>query len=129
MAIRKGLFQAEDGALRCGWCQASPAYRDYHDREWVSFPVTRSIAVSSRSCFPASRAFRPASAGSTILNKREAFRRAFANFDAARAVARFGERDVTRLLADAGIVRHRGKIESTIGSTGVWHRQRKLPPR
>jgi DNA-3-methyladenine glycosylase I len=111
MAIRKGLFQAEDGALRCGWCQASPAYRDYHDREW-GFPVTDDRRLFEKLCL---EGFQAGLSWLTILNKREAFRRAFANFDAVR-VARFGERDVTRLLADAGIVRHRGKIESTINN-------------
>jgi DNA-3-methyladenine glycosylase I len=113
VAIRKGLFQAEDGVLRCGWCQASPAYRHYHDREW-GFPVTDDRRLFEKLCL---EGFQAGLSWLTILNKREAFRRAFANFDAAR-VARFGERDVARLLADAGIVRHRGKIESTINNAG-----------
>jgi DNA-3-methyladenine glycosylase I len=111
MAIRKGLFQAEDGMLRCGWCQASAAYRHYHDHEW-GFPVTDDRRLFEKLCL---EGFQAGLSWLTILNKRESFRRAFANFDAER-VARFRERDVERLLADAGIVRHRGKIESTINN-------------
>jgi DNA-3-methyladenine glycosylase I len=111
MALRKGLFQAEDGMLRCGWCQASDAYRDYHDREW-GFPVTDERRLFEKLCL---EGFQAGLSWLTILNKREAFRRAFFNFDAAR-IARFGERDVLRLLDDAGIVRHRGKIEATINN-------------
>jgi DNA-3-methyladenine glycosylase I len=111
MTSGRGLFQADDGVLRCAWCQASPAYRDYHDREW-GFPVTDDRRLFEKLCL---EGFQAGLSWLTILNKREAFRRGFANFDAER-VARFGERDVTRLLADAGIVRHRGKIESTINN-------------
>jgi DNA-3-methyladenine glycosylase I len=111
MTTGRGLFQADDGVLRCAWCQASQAYRDYHDREW-GFPVTDDRRLFEKLCL---EGFQAGLSWLTILNKREAFRRGFANFDAER-VARFGERDVTRLLADAGIVRHRGKIESTINN-------------
>jgi DNA-3-methyladenine glycosylase I len=111
MAARKGLFEAEDGMLRCAWCRASEAYRRYHDREW-GFPVTDDRRLFEKLCL---EGFQAGLSWLTILNKREAFRLAFADFDAER-VARFGEREVTRLLADAGIVRHRGKIESTINN-------------
>jgi DNA-3-methyladenine glycosylase I len=111
MTAAKGLFQADDGVPRCAWCQASPAYRDYHDHEW-GFPVTDDRRLFEKLCL---EGFQAGLSWLTILNKRENFRRAFANFDAKR-VARFGERDVARLLADAGIVRHRGKIESTINN-------------
>ena len=111
MTSAGGLFEADDGVLRCAWCQASPAYRDYHDREW-GFPVTDDRRLFEKLCL---EGFQAGLSWLTILNKRESFRRGFANFDAER-VARFGERDVTRLLADAGIVRHRGKIESTINN-------------
>jgi DNA-3-methyladenine glycosylase I len=111
MVAAKGIFQADDGMPRCAWCQASPGYRDYHDREW-GFPVTDDRRLFEKICL---EGFQAGLSWLTILNKREAFRRGFANFDAER-VARFGEREVTRLLGDAGIVRHRGKIESTINN-------------
>jgi DNA-3-methyladenine glycosylase I len=97
--------------LRCAWCRASEAYRRYHDREW-GFPVTDDRRLFEKLCL---EGFQAGLSWLTILNKREAFRLAFADFDVER-VARFGEREVTRLLADAGIVRHRGKIESTINN-------------
>jgi len=111
MASASGLFTAEDGRPRCFWCAASPAYRAYHDSEW-GFPVGDDRRLFEKLCL---EGFQSGLSWLTILNKREAFRRAFANFDAER-VARFGARDVTRLLGDAGIVRHRGKIESTINN-------------
>lgn len=111
MSIRPGLFKAEDGVLRCGWCQATPTYQHYHDHEW-GFPVTDDRRLFEKLCL---EGFQAGLSWLTILNKREAFRSAFANFDAER-IARFDERDVARLLADAGIVRHRGKIESTINN-------------
>jgi DNA-3-methyladenine glycosylase I len=106
-----GLFIAEDGAARCGWCQATPAYRHYHDHEW-GFPVSDDRRLFEKLCL---EGFQAGLSWLTILNKREAFRAAFANFDAER-VARFDAADVARLLADAGIVRHRGKIESTVNN-------------
>jgi DNA-3-methyladenine glycosylase I len=106
-----GLFTADDGAARCRWCAASDAYRHYHDHEW-GFPVTDDRRLFEKLCL---EGFQAGLSWLTILNKCEAFRAAFANFEAER-VARFGERDVARLLDDAGIVRHRGKIESTINN-------------
>jgi len=111
MSARDGLFSDEAGVRRCAWCQSSPAYRDYHDREW-GFPVDDDTRLFEKLCL---EGFQAGLSWLTILNKREAFRRAFAGFDAAR-IARFGARDVERLLGDAGIVRHRGKIESTINN-------------
>ena len=111
MSVRPGLFKGDDGALRCGWCQATPAYQHYHDHEW-GFPVTDDRRLFEKLCL---EGFQAGLSWLTILNKREAFRAAFANFEAER-IARFGARDVTRLLTDAGIVRHRGKIESTINN-------------
>ena len=108
---RPGLFKGADGALRCLWCQATPAYQDYHDHEW-GFPVTDDRRLFEKLCL---EGFQAGLSWLTILNKREAFRNAFVNFDAER-IARFGEADIARLLADAGIVRHRGKIESTINN-------------
>jgi DNA-3-methyladenine glycosylase I len=108
-----GLFTADDGRARCVWCQATPAYRHYHDHdhEW-GFPVTDDTRLFEKLCL---EGFQSGLSWLTILNKREHFRRAFDGFDAER-VACYGARDVKRLLADAGIVRHRGKIESTINN-------------
>src|SRR6187402_325122 len=111
MSGRDGLFSDEAGVRRCAWCQSSPAYRDYHDREW-GFPVDDDTRLFEKMCL---EGFQAGLSWLTILNKREAFRRAFAGFDAAR-VARFGAKDIERLLGDAGIVRHRGKIESAINN-------------
>jgi len=105
-----GLFE-EDGVVRCAWCRPSQAYRDYHDREW-GFPVDDDHRLFEKLCL---EGFQAGLSWQTILHKREAFRRGFAGFDP-HAVARFGAADVARLLADAGIVRHRGKIESAIGN-------------
>ena len=105
-----GLFE-EDGVVRCAWCRPSQAYRDYHDREW-GFPVDDDRRLFEKLCL---EGFQAGLSWQTILHKREAFRRGFAGFDP-HAVARFGADDVARLLADAGIVRHRGKIESAIGN-------------
>ena len=106
-----GLFAGADGALRCHWCRASPAYQHYHDHEW-GFPVGDDRRLFEKLCL---EGFQAGLSWLTILNKREAFRSAFANFDAERVV-RFDDSDVARLLADAGIVRHRGKIESTLNN-------------
>jgi len=111
MTAKNGLFDAGDGRLRCFWCQASEPYRAYHDHEW-GFPVSDDRRLFEKLCL---EGFQAGLSWLTILNKREAFRAGFANFEAER-VARFGEKDVARLLADAGIVRHRGKIESTINN-------------
>ena len=108
---RPGLFTGEDGALRCRWCESTSAYRHYHDHEW-GFPVTDDRRLFEKLCL---EGFQAGLSWLTILNKREAFRLAFAEFDAER-VARFGPKDVERMLGDAGIVRHRGKIESVINN-------------
>ena len=97
--------------MRCFWGVSTPEYVDYHDREW-GFPVTDDRRLFEKLCL---EGFQAGLSWLTILRKREAFRAAFAGFDPAK-VARFGARDVTRLLGDAGIVRHRGKIESTINN-------------
>lgn len=96
--------------IRC-WPATDPLYVAYHDEEWGR-PVTDERGLYERFCL---EGFQSGLSWLTILRKRENFRRAFADFDP-DAVARFGERDVTRLLADAGIVRHRGKIEATIAN-------------
>ncbi|MBB4188938.1 DNA-3-methyladenine glycosylase I [Sinorhizobium terangae] len=102
-----------DGRPRCRWCAAAPEFLDYHDREW-GFPVMDDIRLFEKLCL---EGFQSGLSWRTILAKRENFRAAFAGFDF-RKVARFDETDVTRLLADAGIVRHRGKIEAVINNAG-----------
>jgi DNA-3-methyladenine glycosylase I len=109
--LSPGLFAGPDGAHRCAWCEASPAYQHYHDHEW-GFPVTDDRRLFEKICL---EGFQAGLSWLTILNKRENFRRGFANFDAEH-VARFKQSDIDRLLADTGIVRHRGKIESTINN-------------
>ena len=106
-----GLAPGPDGKPRCFWGVSTPDYVEYHDREW-GFPVVDDRRLFEKLCL---EGFQAGLSWITILRKREAFRRAFAGFDPA-AVVRFGARDVTRLLGDAGIVRHRGKIESTINN-------------
>ena len=104
-----GLVRGGDGIRRCAWAGADPLYVRYHDEEW-GFPVADDRRLFEKVCL---EGFQAGLSWLTILKKRENFRKAFANFEAAR-VARFDGRAVARLLADAGIVRHRGKIESTI---------------
>lgn len=99
---------AETTPGRCWWVPAEDAlYADYHDREW-GFPVADDRRLFEKLCL---EGFQSGLSWRTILGKREAFRRAFADFDHER-VARYTARDVERLVADAGIVRHRAKIES-----------------
>lgn len=107
----RGLIRHADGVSRCWWAGEDPLYVKYHDHEWGR-PVTDDTRLFEKICL---EGFQAGLSWLTILRKREAFRRAFAGFDIAR-VARFGARDVTRLLADPAIVRHRAKIESTIAN-------------
>lgn len=104
-----GLAPGPDRKPRCWWCVAAPEYVRYHDEEW-GFPTADEAYLFEKLCL---EGFQAGLSWLTILRKREAFRRGFAGFDMAK-VARFGARDVARLLADEGIVRHRGKIESAI---------------
>ncbi|WP_353233847.1 DNA-3-methyladenine glycosylase I [Diaphorobacter ruginosibacter] len=106
-----GLFSDDGGCRRCFWCEASPLYRHYHDHEW-GFPVDDDRRLFEKLCL---EGFQAGLSWLTILNKRGAFRAAFANFEA-QELSRFDEKDVLRLLADKGIVRHRGKIESCINN-------------
>jgi len=96
---------------RCTWPGEDELYLRYHDEEWGR-PVTNDHRLFEKICL---EGFQSGLSWITILRKRENFRKNFANFDPA-AVARFGARDVQRLLKDAGIIRHRGKIESTINN-------------
>jgi DNA-3-methyladenine glycosylase I len=111
MALAHGLVRHADGVPRCWWAGSDPLYLDYHDNEWGR-PVTDDNRLFEKICL---EGFQAGLSWLTILRKRDAFRRAFAGFNIER-VARFGARDVDRLLKDSGIVRHRGKIESTINN-------------
>jgi DNA-3-methyladenine glycosylase I len=106
-----GLVRADDGVTRCAWGDSAPEYRAYHDDEWGR-PVTDDRRLFEKLCL---EGFQSGLSWLTILRKREAFRAAFAGFDFTE-VARFGDEDHARLLADAAIVRHRGKIEATINN-------------
>jgi DNA-3-methyladenine glycosylase I len=107
-----GVVLGEDGVARCWWGGGNDAgYRAYHDDEW-GLPVTDDVRLFEKLTL---EGFQSGLSWLTILRKREAFRQAFAGFDFAQ-VARFGKGDVERLLGDASIVRHRGKIESAINN-------------
>lgn len=109
MSDTESLVVGEDGVARCWWCGDDPLYVAYHDDEWGR-PTT-----DERELFEllSLEAFQAGLAWITILRKREAFRSAFDGFDI-ETVAGYGEPEIERLLGDAGIVRHRGKIEATI---------------
>jgi len=111
VADETGLVKGEDGKRRCRWGASTPDYAAYHDAEWGR-PVTDDRRLFEKICL---EGFQSGLSWLTILRKRENFRAAFAGFDYHR-VAKFGEKDVARLLADTGIVRHRGKIVSTINN-------------
>jgi len=100
---------------RCGWCGKDPLYMAYHDTEW-GVPERDSRALFEKLILDG---FQAGLSWITILRKRDAFRRAFAGFDP-ELIAGWGEDEVARLLADPGIVRHRGKIEATIGNARAW---------
>ncbi len=105
------VVTGSDGVERCWWCGDDPEYVRYHDSEW-GFPVADDIRLFEKASL---EGFQAGLSWLTILRKRENFRRAFAGFDFEK-VARFNRRSVDRLLRDAGIVRHRGKIEAVIGN-------------
>ena len=105
------LSTGSDGRPRCWWGASTPDYERYHDNEWGR-PVRDERGLYERMVL---EGFQSGLSWLTILRKRDNFRAAFANFDI-EAVARFGDRDVNRLLGDAGIVRHRGKIEAAIAN-------------
>jgi DNA-3-methyladenine glycosylase I len=105
----KGPVPGPDGRLRCPWGLSAPDYVAYHDEEWGR-PVRGDQPIFERVCL---EAFQSGLSWLTILRKRENFRKAFAGFDIA-SVAAFTDADVARLLADAGIVRNRAKVNATI---------------
>ena len=105
------VVAGDDNHDRCWWGTSTPDYVAYHDTEW-GFGVDDDHRLFEKLCL---EGFQSGLSWLTILRKRDNFRSAFAGFEP-DAVARFGERDVTRLLGDAGIVRHRGKIEAAIAN-------------
>ena len=111
MADSTNLRTDHSGQVRCSWCGDDPLYVAYHDIEW-GFPVVDDQRLFEKICL---EGFQAGLSWLTILRKRDSFRQAFADFDFPR-VAKFDEQVVERLLADKSIVRHRGKIESTINN-------------
>jgi DNA-3-methyladenine glycosylase I len=111
VASEERVVRGEDGVRRCFWGASTPEYQTYHDAEW-GFPVDDDRRLFEKLVL---EGFQSGLSWLTILRKRENFRQAFAGFDFEQ-VARFDERDVERLLQDAGIVRHRGKIEAAISN-------------
>jgi DNA-3-methyladenine glycosylase I len=107
-----GKGEANGGVLRCPWAGiAEPLYARYHDEEW-GVPKTDDRALFEKLVL---EGFQAGLSWLTILKKRDNFRKAFHEFDAAR-IARYGERDIARLMADAGIVRNKMKVEATIAN-------------
>ena len=109
-----GAVRDDDGRLRCPWAGSTAKYQAYHDDEWGR-PVVDEVRLCEKLCL---EGFQSGLSWLTILRKREGFRRAFAGFEPEK-VAAFDESDVTRLLGDAGIVRHRGKIEAAIANASA----------
>ena len=107
----RATYKGTDGKLRCKWCEAAPEFLNYHDTEW-GFPVENDFRLFEKICL---EGFQSGLSWRTILVKRENFRAVFHNFDF-KKVAKFTQRDVTRLLKNEGIVRHRGKIEAVINN-------------
>jgi len=108
---KSGLERDDDGVVRCWWCAGDAQYATYHDTEW-GFPVFDDRRLFEKLCL---EGFQAGLSWLTILRKRENFRERFGGFDIER-VARFTARDVKGALGDAGIVRHRGKIEATVNN-------------
>jgi len=106
-----GTVRGDDGRRRCPWGAGPPEYRAYHDDEWGR-PVADDVRIYEKLCL---EGFQSGLSWLTVLRKRDGFRRAFAGFEPAK-VAAFGDGDVVRLLTDAAIIRHRGKIEAAIAN-------------
>jgi DNA-3-methyladenine glycosylase I len=115
-----GPVVGDDGVPRCPWGDGSPVMRAYHDDEWGR-PVVGESALFERLTL---EAFQSGLSWSTILNKREAFREVFHNFEVDR-IARYDDTDVARLMDDARIVRNRAKILATIQNAGATVRLRE----
>ena len=107
----KYLHTAADGITRCSWGKEHQDYREYHDEEW-GHPTVNDHRLFEKICL---EGFQSGLSWLTILRKRENFRKVFLDFDF-NQVSKFGEKDVERLLLDAGIIRHRGKIEASINN-------------
>ena len=120
--LPKGLVRDDAGIARCWWGASTPDYAAYHDDEW-GMPVDDDARLFEKICL---EGFQSGLSWLTILRKRDNFRRAFSDFDF-RAVARYNRRSVERLLKDAGIVRHRGKIESTVNNAVAPDRGQPVP--
>jgi DNA-3-methyladenine glycosylase I len=118
--VTPDVVVGDDGTARCPWAVSTPEYIAYHDDEWGR-PVTDERAVLETLCL---EGFQAGLSWLTILRKRPAFRAAFASFDPT-VVAAFGDADVDRLLADAGIVRHRAKVMATIANARATLRLRE----
>jgi DNA-3-methyladenine glycosylase I len=108
-----GIVRGDDGVARCAWGDSTPDYRVYHDTEW-GMPAGDDVVLFEKLSL---EAFQSGLSWLTILRKREDFRRAFKGFDFER-IARFGARDVERLMNDSSIVRNRLKIEAVINNAG-----------
>lgn len=113
--LAEGLIRYDDGRVGCWWAGDDPLYRAYHDDEWGR-PVTDDVRLLEKLCL---EGFQAGLSWITILRKRARFREVFAGFDP-EVVAGFGQADIDRLLADPGIIRHRGKIEATIGNARAY---------
>jgi DNA-3-methyladenine glycosylase I len=111
MANVTDTSRSSDGTKRCWWCGEDPLYVDYHDHEW-GMPVDGDVRLFEKMCL---EGFQAGLSWITILRKRDAFRDAFSGFDFYK-IARYRPSRVDRLVTNAGIVRHRGKIESTINN-------------
>jgi DNA-3-methyladenine glycosylase I len=111
-----------DKKIRCTWAQSDPLMRAYHDKEW-GVPEHDSRALWELLML---EGFQAGLAWITVLRKREAFRKAFRGFDPAK-VARFGARDIARLMGDAGIIRSRAKIEATIQGARIFLEMKQSP--
>jgi DNA-3-methyladenine glycosylase I len=109
-----GVEAGPDGRVRCWWCLGAPEYVEYHDRVWGR-PMHGERELFEMLVL---ESFQSGLSWLTILRKREGFRRAFDGWDVAK-IAAYGDRDVERLLADPGIVRHRGKIEAAIANAAA----------
>ena len=106
-----GAVRGDDGRMRCPWAGSTADYQAYHDDEWGR-PVVDDVRLYEKLCL---EGFQSGLSWLTILRKRPAFRQAFAGFEPAK-VAAFDDGDIARLLSDAGIVRHRGKIEAAVAN-------------
>lgn len=113
--LADGLQRGADGGVRCWWCGTADDYVRYHDHEW-GVPVTDDVRLFEKLAL---EGFQAGLSWITVLRKRERFRAVFEGFDPER-VARFGARDVARLLKDPGIIRHRGKIEAVIANAKAF---------